>query len=227
MTADRVRGERIGPKRAGERRWPMAAAVVVVGLLHATLPDDFLILPGWVYQVLLLVFLAILVIGDPGRIDRQTTWLRITTDLLIALITAATLFSAVHLVWGIVDGGRFADAKELLLIGGVVWLTNVIAFALWFWDLDGGGAAARASGSSTRTRAFLFPEMSDSEHVDKGWFPQFFDYLALSYNTAMAFSPTDVVAVKIWAKLLMMAESAVSLVVSLLVIARAINILPS
>jgi hypothetical protein len=126
-----------------------------------------------------------------------------------------------------VDGGRFDDAKQLLLIGGVIWLTNVIAFGLWYWDLDGGGAAARVSGSTARTRAFVFPEMSDSEHVDEGWFPQFFDYLALSYNTAMAFSPTDVFAVKTWAKLLMMAESAISLVVSLLVIARAINILPS
>src|SRR5207342_2331720 len=100
--------------------------------------------------------------------------------------------------------------------------TNVIAFGLWYWDLDRGGPAARAAGSTIRP-AFLFPEMSVPEHVREGWYPTFVDYLHLSFNTAMAFSPTDVSAIKPWAKLLMMAEETISLVVGVLVIARAVN----
>jgi hypothetical protein len=168
----------------------------------------------------------VLIIGDPGRIDREKTWLRVTTDVMVAVITVTTVGSAVRLVVGLVSNGGFADAQQLLLIGAVVWLTNMIAFGLWYWALDGGGAAARAIRSNPATRAFVFPEMTHPEHVTGDWYPQFVDYLTLSYNTATAFSPTDVSAVKPWAKLLMMCESAVSLVVALLVIARAINILP-
>ena len=106
----------------------------------------------------------------------------------------------------------------------MIWLTNVIAFGLWYWDLDRGGAAARALGPPVEP-AFVFPEMTNPEHVPAGWYPKFVDYLHLSFSTAMAFSPTDVSAIKAWAKLLMMAEAAVSLVVGLLVIARAVNVL--
>ena len=115
-------------------------------------------------------------------------------------------------------------AKLRGVAGGVIWLTNVIAFALWYWDLDRGGAAARALGS-TAGPAFLFPEMLNPEHVRKGWCPTFVNYLHLSVNTAMAFSPTDVSAVKPWAKLMMMAEQMISVVVGILVVARAVNIL--
>jgi hypothetical protein len=103
-------------------------------------------------------------------------------------------------------------------------VTNVIAFGLWYWDLDRGGAAARAMGS-TITPAFVFPEMSNPEHVREEWYPAFVDYLHLSFNTAMAFSPTDVSAIKPWAKLMMMAEEAISLIVAVLVVGRAVGIL--
>jgi len=100
----------------------------------------------------------------------------------------------------------------------------VIAFGLWYWDLDRGGAAARALGTGT-SAAFVFPEMSNPELVRDGWYPSFVDYLHLSFSTSMAFSPTDVSAIKPWAKLMMMAEETISLVVGILVVARAVNIL--
>lgn len=205
----------------------MAVAVLAVGGLHAALPDDFRTIPSWVLQGFLVVFLAVLVLGDPGRIDRDKPWLHATTAAMIGLITAANALAVGHLVQGILNGAQFASAAQLLQIGVVVWLVNVIAFALWFWDLDGGGAAARASGRQRVTRAFVFPESNLPEHADDGWFPHFVDYLALSFNTATAFSPTDVSAVKPWSKLLVMAESMTSLAVALLVLARAINILPT
>ncbi len=205
----------------------MALAVVAVGALHAALPADFRPLPGWVLQVLLLAFLTVLIVADPGRIDRDSRGLRLTTDAMIATITIVNTISAVRLVRGILDNASFTDAHQLLRIGGVVWAVNVLTFALWYWDLDSGGAAARAAGRDRATRAFVFPETELPEHADGTWYPHFVDYFALSFNTATAFGPTDVSAVKPWSKLLLVTESAVSLLVALLVISRAINIWPS
>ena len=116
------------------------------------------------------------------------------------------------------------NAKVLLASGAAIWLSNIIAFALWYWNLDRGGPAARAAGTGPRP-ALIFPEMLHTEHVEEGWYPTFVDYFHFAFATAAAFSPTDVSAVKTWAKLMMMAESAISLVVGILVVARAVNIL--
>jgi hypothetical protein len=131
----------------------------------------------------------------------------------------------VRLVISIIYSDPFTQtARVLLACGGIIWLTNVIAFGLWYWDLDRGGAAARATGSTGRP-AFLFPEMSNPEYVDADWSPAFVDYLHLSFTTATAFSPTDVSPLKPWAKVMMMSEETISLVLGILVVARAVNIL--
>ena len=103
-----------------------------------------------------------------------------------------------------------------------IWATNVIAFGLWYWDVDGGGSVQRATKGAWADPAFVFPEMNLPE-LRPGWFPQFVDYLALSFNTATAFSPTDVSAIKPWAKTIMILESSSSLVLATLVISSAIN----
>lgn len=211
----------------GERRWPMALAVLVVAALQQVFPHSFRSLPPYAYQALLICFLLVLIVGDPGRIDRDKPWLHRTTSIMIGIITVANMLAVVRLVQGIIDDAVFSEAGELLAIGGAVWVINVIAFALWFWDLDQGGAVARARGDGRITRAFVFPESSLPEHEERGWYPKFVDYLMLSFSTATAFSPTDVSAVKPWSKLLMMAESLTSLGVAVLVLARAINTLPS
>jgi hypothetical protein len=203
----------------------MAAAILVAGLLRATLPGSLRIDDApWLLGLVMIIVLGALTIGDPGRIDRQSTWLRVLTDILIAAITIANGASAVRLVTSIINTTPFTNnAKTLLASGGAIWLTNVIAFALWDWDLDRGGAAARAHGQGQPT--FVFPEMTNSQYVAADWYPKFVDYLHLSFTTATAFSPTDVSAIRPWAKLLMMAEETISLIVGLLVIARAVNIL--
>ena len=218
---------RAEPSMRAERRWPMAAAVTIAGLLFELLPADFQMFPdqSFVYPVFLAVFLVVLIAGDPGRIDRQRRWLRITTGLMIATITLVTAVQAVRLVVGILTDASFDSAGQLLAIGGIIWVSNGIAYALWFWDLDGGGAAARAAGDSTVPRAFVFPEHSLPDLVPAGWYPQFVDYVALSFNTALAFSPTDVSAIRPWAKVMMISESATSLALGALVIAYAVNIL--
>jgi hypothetical protein len=210
----------------GERWWPVALAIIVVAFLHVILPARYRVQPVWVVPAVLLGLLAVLIAGDPGRIDRQKRWLRIVTSLVIAFITLANLFAAVRLVVDILTNNDLYrdNPGGLLAVGGVIWVTNVVAFALWYWNLDRGGAAARAHHPG-RDPAFVFPEMQHAEYVAAGWVPRFVDYLSLGFWTAMAFSPTDISAIKPWAKLLMMLEAAGSLALAALVIARAINIL--
>ena len=202
----------------------MAAAVLVAAILHDLLPDALKVQQSAWLPWISVGLLIVLIVGDPGRIDRVRVWLRVLTDVLIALVTIANVYAGVQLVIGILDNASFTNAKELLASGGIVWINNVIAFALWYWDLDRGGAAERARGTH-RAPGFVFPEMTHTEHVRPGWRPQFVDYLAFSFATATAFSPTDVSAVKPWAKLLVVCESLVSLSVAALVVARAINLL--
>ena len=204
----------------------MALAVLGAAGLRAALPDE--LRDGdarWAFAVIVVVLLAVLVIGDPGRIDRDSAWLRVMTGTLIGLISAVNAAAAVRLVAGIIHVATFStDANVLLASGGAVWLSSVITFGLWYWDLDRGGAAARARGSGPPP-AFIFPEMTNSEYVGPGWYPKFVDYLNLSFTTAMAFGPTDVSAIRSWAKLMMMAEAVISLLVAILVVSRAVNIL--
>jgi hypothetical protein len=203
----------------------MAVAVLTAGGLRAVLPPQLRAGDArWVLILVLIGLLAALIIGDPGRIDRDSTWLRVLTGTLIGVISAVNASAAVRLIAAIIDGAKFTtDANILLASGGAIWLTNVITFGLWYWDLDRGGAAARARG--TGQPAFVFPEMNNAQYVRPGWYPRFIDYLHLSFTTATAFSPTDVSAIRSWAKLMMMAEEAISLVVALLVVSRAVNIL--
>jgi hypothetical protein len=142
------------------------------------------------------------------------------------LLTVANLLAAARLVDDILTSSKLyaSNATGLLATGGVIWATNVIAFGLWYWDLDRGGAAARAHHPQANP-AFIFPEMLHAQYVPTTWVPQFVDYLSLGFWTATAFSPTDISAIKPWAKLMMITEAAVSLVIAALVIARAINIL--
>ena len=153
----------------------MALAVLVAGALHAVLPTQLRQLPPellgdsrWWYLVVVAVLLAALIIGDPGRIDRPSRWLRILTIALIALISADNAVQAGRLVASILSTKPFTeDANKLLIAGGSIWLANVIGFSLWYWEVDRGGAVARSSGSTTKP-AFVFPEMINPQFVEGG-----------------------------------------------------------
>jgi len=220
-------GHRDGSHR-GEPRWAMAAAVVIAALLHATLPSQIRAVGQvWVYPTVVIGLLAVLVVGDPGRIDKRDPWLRAVTGLLIAFITIVNALSAVHLVDLIISNAdkQLGSADRLLGSGAAIWLINVIAFGLWYWDLDQGGAAERVSGTA-RLPAFIFPETTNPELVRSGWYPELIDYLHMSFGTSTALGPSDVSAIKHWSKIMMTFQSAVSLLLAVLIIARAINLLP-
>jgi uncharacterized membrane protein len=208
----------------GEHRWPAAAAVVCTVGLQVSLPGHLIGPVRWLLPGLALALFAVLLIANPGRINRESTLLRAAGLGLIAVISLANAWSVAMLVdWLITDSGG-ASATELLRSGAAVWLTNVLVFALAYWELDRGGPAARAVGRKDLPD-FQFIQMTEPALAPADWEPGFVDYLYLSFTNATAFSPTDVMPLSRWAKLTMMLQSAVSLVTVALVIARAVNVL--
>ena len=125
---------------------------------------------------------------------------------------------------GLAEGTEGHVAGPLLANCGAIWLTNVIVFSLWYWEFDRGGPAARAN-AVVEHQDFLFPQTTAPEMAPADWEPAFTDYFYLSFTNATAFSPTDVMPLSRWAKMAMLVQSAVSLSIGALVIARAVNIL--
>lgn len=207
----------------GEHRWPAAVAVLLAVALQVALPDRMMPGPRYLLPVLELALLAAVVALNPLRLNRESRVLRAAGLTLTALVSLANAWSAVLLVLNLVNGG-LADAPALLGAGAAIWLTNVLAFALWYWELDRGGPAARAHGHR-RHPDFLFPQMQTPALADPEWEPRFADYLYLSFTNTTAFSPTDVLPLSRWAKMTMMVQSAVALAVVVLVVARAVNVL--
>ena len=211
---------------APERRWPMATAVLVAIVLQVITPHTGRLVFWWVFPVLEVAALLAVIVRDPGRIDRRTRAARRTTLVLIALLTVGTLGGLVVLALDVVDKSyAYVGATALLGRGAALWVTNVVVFSLWFWEVDRGGAAERAAASKIPP-SFGFPEEAMPELAPEGWIPRYPDYLFLSFTNATAFSPTDTLPVRIWAKMTMMVESVISLITAILVIARAINVLP-
>jgi uncharacterized membrane protein len=220
----------------GEPRWPVSLAVILAIVLQSLLPASLALRPHWLHYVLFALEGALLIAlfaANPIRIERISGPIRAASIALIFLITASNVVSALSLVNEIVTNhlpvmgahGVQHAATNLFLSGAAIWGTNVIAFALWYWEFDRGGPVARLQG--TRPYAdLLFTQMSEPELTTPGWGPHFVDYLYFSFTNATAFSPTDVLPFARWAKLTMLVQAAVSLVLGILVIARAVNILP-
>lgn len=203
----------------GEPRWPMGVAVVVAVGLQVVLPNRFAaghrLVPG-----LELVLLIGLVATNPHRTGRASRWTRPASILLVAMITVTNAWSAMRLVQQIAQGGQ-EDALPLLSYGAAI--SNVILFALWYWEFDRGGPLIRASGGRVYPD-FSFLQMQNRELSPPDWEPRFADYLYMSFTNATAFSPTDVMPLVRWAKMAMLGQSVVSLVTIVLVIARAVGL---
>jgi uncharacterized membrane protein len=214
-------------KTRGELRWPVSVTVIIAIVLQVLLPDQLSLhpLPTWLMPTLEGGLLVGLAISNPVRIEHRSRFVRWASLVLTFVVTAANATSAVLLVRQILNGHAGHSAGPLLASGAAIWATNVIVFALWYWEFDRGGTVHRAHGTY-QYLDFLFPQMTVNELVPPDWEPQFVDYLYLSFTNATAFSPTDVMPLARWAKLTMLVQSAVSLALAALVIARAINILP-
>jgi uncharacterized membrane protein len=210
----------------GEPRWQVAACTAAGIALQVAVPGRLsLVNPSWVLPVIQGSLLAGLVGANPRRISRDSRRLRRLSLMLAALMSLANAWSVTRLVIVLAQGGAQAsNPASLLITGGVIWLTNVVAFALWYWEFDRGGPAARARAVKPYPD-FQFVQMISPGMAPPDWEPAFFDYLYLAFTNAAAFSPTDVMPLSRWAKLLMSVQSAVSIVTVALVVSRAVNIL--
>ena len=207
----------------GEPRWPATLAVLLALFIYIRLPDRLTPGPQYLVPVLELALLIPLVVAHPRRIrpgSKDLRWLSLT---VIALVLAANTGSLVLLVRYLLHGGK-ANGRQLIRAGIGIWLTQVLVFALWYWEVDRGGPHAR-----TRTDHdppdFLFPQMENASMRVGPWWPQFWDYLYLSLTNSTAFSPTDTLPLTVRAKLIMGAQSLVSLATIAIVASRAVNIL--
>lgn len=202
----------------------MALAVVTAVVLTGWLPSEVRPESRWLLGVIGLVLL-VLILADPGRIDRSTSLVRLLSRLLLGLLALSAAVSTALLVHVLVVGGSLThSATRLLLTGGAVWFSNNIVFALLYWEVDGGGSVARAL-DPPRYPDLAFPQHMTPELAPPGWRPLFVDYLYLGMTNALAFSPTDVMPLVPWAKIAMALQSLVSLAILGLVVARAVNIL--
>jgi hypothetical protein len=212
------------PTILGEARWPMAGAVLAAAVLTILLPDDMRFGPSWLLPTVEGVLLIAVIAADPGRITRRSRELRVLSIVLVAVLVFSTLWATAELIDILIHGGSITNsASELLEAGAVVWLSNCIAFALLYWELDGGGAAARAYGLP-RYPDLAFPQQSNPRLAAPGWRPRFVDYLYLGFTNATALSPTDVMPLVPWAKIAMTVQSVISLAILALVVARAVNV---
>ena len=236
-----VRGSLVPDSEFGESPlWP-TAAVVSAALLYVTLPSRFILGRGaagffgdlrWIVVGMTAVLLAALLLTFPhGLLDRTfgmgvhrlRLGRRVLALTILGILTAANSASIYLLVHVLINGGQVV-ASPLLRAAVHLWCVNVLVFALGYWQLDGGGPVKRRT-LDLRDRDFYFPQQTDPGLFGTEWQPTFIDYLYVSYTNSSAFSPTDTMPLSRWAKVLMLIESAVSLTLGLMVVARAVNIL--
>jgi hypothetical protein len=219
-----------------EPRWHASLAVLAAMLLYITLPPRLTIGPTWIAPVLVLVVLIPLSILAPHR-HIETRRSRFASIVLIAIVNFFNLASVLLLIASFFRPEQRALHQPgfLLRIGAQIWLTNILVFALWYWELDADGPDARAHATAATdvlNADFLFPQMQMTIAggglpgcIDPRWKPQFFDYFYLAFTNATAFSPADVMPLSRWAKALMTAEALVSLITIAIVLARAISLI--
>ena len=205
-----------------ESRLPASIATLVVAVLYTLLPDPLSLGPGVIFPIVAVLALIPLTIAD--GLGRGHPAYRMLALGLLGLTVAANGTSIALLVRELLARTSEMSGRELLLGALLVWLSNLIVFALWFWELDRGGPRAREHCAG-EPPDFLFPQMTDAKELMPDWQPAFSDYLYTASTNATAFSPTDTMPITGIAKLLMSAQSLSSFVLVVLVTARAVNIL--
>jgi uncharacterized membrane protein len=194
--------------------------MLAAGGVYFALPEPMSVGPSWLLIVVIALLMIPIVVSDRRGDHKITRALTFTTN---ALITLAVVASLIHLVRGIPEHSE--SPKALLRSASALWIANILVFALWYWKLDAGGPLGRERPQGLKDSSFLFPQMVERGDQDPTWTPHFVDYLFLAFNTSTAFSPTDTAVLSRGAKLAMMLQSLISLMIVALLAARAVNIL--
>jgi len=212
-----------------ESRWPVLVALLSAIAMQAAIPKRYTVVPRWPLLLMEGALVAVLLIINPVRLTRPTKLGKAASLLLLAAITIDNTASAVVLDYHILTGTVSNDAALLLGSGAAVFITNIIVYGVWYWEIDLGGPFARA-GVTERTPErrypdFLFPQMDVRRLAPKDWEPRFLDYLYVSLTNVMAFSPTDTMPLTRRAKAMMALQALVAVSTIALVFARAVNVL--
>jgi len=213
------------PPPRGEPFWPCQFAIVSALALQVSLPGKLRLgptegIPGLEAALIIWLFFA-----TPQKLEGRHRNRRRIALVLTSLVSIANAASLALLTHELLHSKNPADGHQLIVSGTLIWLTNVIIFGLWYWEIDRGGPGQRAEGEDGPPD-FLYPQMTDDRVEPLDWRPMFFDYLYVSLTNAMAFSPTDTMPLSRGAKAMMSLQSLVSIVTIALVVSRAVNILP-
>jgi uncharacterized membrane protein len=192
--------------------------------LYVVLPARLIVGPRWLVPGLELAVLVPLAVTSRFSLGAESLARRLA-EALLGMVNIVNALSAALLARRLVlSGANSLTGHELVQAALSIWLTNVLVYGLWFWELDRGGPSRRGT-SDEQPPDFLFPQMTAPQFAPEGWAPGFMDYLYVALTNAAAFSPTDTMPLSRWAKLLMAMQSLISLVTVVVVAARAINIL--
>jgi uncharacterized membrane protein len=212
-------------KHALERHDPFWAPQLVVAgaiALDVSLPAKLTLGPSWLLPSFEALLLIALLVASPNPKMRHSPVRRRFAIGLIGVVSLVNSISLVLLCHYLLRGGK-AGGHALILAGIVLWVTNVLLFGLWYWELDGGGPLSRLQEATLPD--FLFPQMTEPRWAPPDWKPTLIDYMYVSFTNASAFSPTDTMPLTHTAKSLMTGQSLTALVTIGLVVARAVNIL--
>ncbi|GAB3927265.1 hypothetical protein GCM10029976_023230 [Kribbella albertanoniae] len=208
------------------RRWPASLAVVAVLILQLLVPTQIAAFPRWVMPALGALLLLPLIWMNPFHLRRDEPWLRwVELALLAVLVLANAVYLAELIVY--LNSGDATNGMVLVKAAALIWVTNVVAFGVWYWEIDRGGPFARApEHERDEERAdLLFPQMTVDLPGWGKWLPGFTDYLFVAFTAATAFSPTDTMPLTARVKVLMAIQSAIALLTIAVVAARAVNVL--
>ncbi len=192
-------------------------ALLAVGALYGVISDGLTLGPRAFLLGLVAVLLIPLLSAHLRGSHRLARWFGLG---VVGLVTVAVMASVFLLVSSSL-GGR-TSAPTLLRDAALLWIINVATFAVWYWEIDSGGPAQRHQ-EEHHSEDFLFPQLNLANKVARAWSPGFLDYLFLAFNTSTAFSPTDTAVLSRRAKVLMMVQALLSLLILAVLVSRAIN----
>jgi uncharacterized membrane protein len=213
------------PPPASEPFWPAQATILVAIGLQVALPKRLTAGPPWLVPAFEAILLLGMFMATPHQLEHEHPRRRRVALGLTAFVTVANIYSLGALTHLLLHG-KISNGRELVVSGVLIWLTNFLIFALWYWEIDRGGPGRRAAGHDGPPD-FLYPQMSDDRIEPLAWRPKFIDYLYVSMTNATAFSPTDTMPLSSIAKSAMGIQALVSLVTIGLIVSRAVNILAS
>jgi hypothetical protein len=220
MRLSRAHHEELG---VVEPFWQAQLAVLATLVLYVALPGRLTIGPNWLPGLVGILLLGGLAVSTPYRHHTQSPIRRRASIALIALVSVANLTALGQLIHLLLEPNSLVG-RDLIVSAGQIWLTNVVVFGLWFWEIDRGGPHMRTK-PDPRVPDFLFPQMTVPELPFGDWRPSFLDYLYVAFTNASAFSPTDAMPLSVRVKYLMQVEAMASFLTVGLVAARAVNIL--